>query len=145
MAFATMEDLSGSCEVILFSDIYRKASAALKEEGPLWISGFTTKDEKGVKVIANDVLPLTEAEEKMAQQANVKIQVDGLTRDDILELRIFLEDHRGSCPVQIWACLPDNCQVLLNLPETEKIRPSLQLRRGLKKLSCHPELEVVYP
>ncbi|MBA4394379.1 MAG: hypothetical protein C0407_12580 [Desulfobacca sp.] len=145
MAFATIEDLTGTCEVIIFSDIYRKISSVLKEEGPLWISGMATKDEKGVKVIANDILPLTEAEEKMAQQANFKIQVDGLTRDHIVELHNFLNDHTGTCPVQIWACLPDKSQVLLNLPETQKIKPSVQLRRELKKVSCRPVLEVVYP
>ncbi len=145
MAFATIEDLTGSCEVIIFSDVYRKSSTVLKEEGPLWIAGFTTKDEKGIKVIANDVLLLTEAEEKMAQQAVLKIPVEGLTRDQIIELSDFLKGHPGACPVQICACLPDKSQVLLNLPETQNIRPSARLRRELKGISCHPILEVVYP
>jgi DNA polymerase III subunit alpha len=145
MAFATIEDLTGTCEVIIFSDIYRKTSAVLKEEGPLWISGLTTKDEKGVKVIANDIMSLAEAEEKLAQQANLKIQMDGLTRDQLLELHDFLIEHIGTCPVQIWACLSDKSQVLLNLPETKKIRPSVRLRRELKGLACRAVLEVVYP
>lgn len=145
MAFATVEDLTGSCEVIIFSDIFRKASAILKEEGPFWITGLTTKDEKGVKVIANDLLPLTEAEGKMAQQAILKIPVEDLTRDHILELHDFLKKHQGACPVQIWACLPDKTRVLLNLPETQKIQPSVRLRRELKGLACRPVLEVVYP
>ncbi|MGA3084192.1 MAG: DNA polymerase III subunit alpha [Thermodesulfobacteriota bacterium] len=144
MAFATIEDLTGSCEVIIFSDIFRKCSQILKEEGPLWVSGITTKDEKGIKVIANDILPLTEAEEKMAQQAVLKIAVDGLTRDQILLLKDFLKDHAGSCPVQICVCLPDQSQILLNLPETRTIRPSVRLRRELKGLPCNPVLEVVY-
>jgi hypothetical protein len=105
----------------------------------------TTKDEKGIKVIVNDVLPLSDAEENMAQQANFKIQVDGLTRDHMVEFHDFLNEYAGTCPVQIWACLPDKSQVLLNLPETQKIRPSVQLRREIKRLSCRPVLEVVYP
>ncbi len=39
MAFATIEDLTGSCEVIVFADIFRKCSPLLKEEAPLWITG----------------------------------------------------------------------------------------------------------
>jgi len=144
MGFATIEDLTGSCEVIIFADIFRKASAILKEEGPLWINGLTTKDEKGVKVIANELLPLAEAEEKMAQQAVLKIPIAGIGRDQLLELSDFLKGHSGSCPLQICACLPDGNQVLLNLPETKKIRPSIRLRRELKRLSCNPVLEVVY-
>jgi DNA polymerase-3 subunit alpha len=144
MAFATIEDLTGSCEIIVFSDPYRKCSQILKEEVPLWVTGIISKDEKGIKVIANEVLPLAEAEEKMAQHAVLKIAVTGLSRDQILQLKAFLKDHTGSCPVQICACLPDKSQVLLSLPETGNIRPSSKLRRELKGLSCNPVLEVVY-
>jgi DNA polymerase-3 subunit alpha len=144
MAFATIEDLTGSCEVIIFSDIFRKCSQVLKEEGPLWVTGITTKDEKGIKVIANDILPLDEAEEKMAQQAVLKIQVSGLTRDQLSELKDFLKNHSGSCPVRICACLPDKSQILLNLPETYTIRPSVRMRREMKGLSFNPFMEIVY-
>jgi DNA polymerase-3 subunit alpha len=144
MAFATVEDLTGSCEVIIFSDIYRKSSALLKEEGPLWIAGGITKDEKGSKVIANEILSLAEAEEKMAQQAVIKIPVDCLTREQILALSGVLQSHVGACPVQLCACLPDKSQVLLNLPEERHVRPSSRFRRELKELACRPVLEVIY-
>jgi DNA polymerase III subunit alpha len=145
MAFATLEDLTGTCEVIIFSDIYRKASGFLKEEGPLWVAGLTTKDEKGVKVIANDIMPLVEAEEKMAQQAILKIPMENMTKDQMLALHHLLREHSGGCPVRICASLPDNSQILLSLPEDGHIRPSSRLRRELKALACRPVLEVLYP
>jgi DNA polymerase III subunit alpha len=144
MAFANLEDLSGSCEVIVFSDVYKKASGFLKGEAPLWITGLTTKDEKGVKVIANDLMPLDEAEEKMAQQALLKVPVETLNREQILEIQGLLKEHGGSCPVRICAILPDKCQVILGLPEENHIRPSARLRRALKELACRPVLEVLY-
>jgi DNA polymerase-3 subunit alpha len=144
MAFATLEDLTGTCEVIIFSDVFRKCSQFLKEEGPLWVSGLTTKDEKGTKVIANDILPLAEAEAKMARQAVLTLPLEGLNRSQMVELNEFLKNHSGSCPLQICACLPDNSQVLLNLPESGNIRPSMQLRRALKGFACKPVLEVMY-
>ena len=145
MAFATIEDLTGSCEVIIFSDIFRKCSQVLKEEGPLWVTGITTKDEKGIKVIANDILPLAEAEEKMAQQAIIKLSLDDLSRTQLQDLSHLLLSHKGLCPVQIWAALPDESQVLLNLPEAYKIRPSSRLRKELGHLPGHPVLEIQYP
>jgi DNA polymerase-3 subunit alpha len=145
MAFATLEDLSGACEIIIFSDIYRKYGSFLKEEIPLCLAGMTSRDEKGVKVIANEVLPLAEMEENKAQQAVLKIQVNGLTRIHLSELRDFLKAHNGTCPVQICACLPDDSQVVLSLPENFTIKPSVRLRREIKGLACTPVLEVVYP
>ncbi|MEW6184765.1 MAG: OB-fold nucleic acid binding domain-containing protein, partial [Thermodesulfobacteriota bacterium] len=145
MAFATLEDLSGACEIIIFSDIYRKFGSYLKEETPLCVAGVTSRDEKGVKVIANEVLPLAEVEENKAQQAVLKIQVNGLNRIHLSELKDLLNAHKGLCPVQICACLPDESQVVLSLPEHFTIKPSVQLRREIKTLACNPVLEVVYP
>jgi DNA polymerase III subunit alpha len=144
MAFVTLEDLTGSCEVIVFADIYRKASGCLKEEAPLWITGLATKDEKGVKVIANDITLLSEAEEKMAKEAVIKLSVENLTRDQILDLQNLLKEHTGGCPVRICAFLPDKSQVLLSLPAEAHIKPSARLRRELSALACRPALEVLY-
>lgn len=145
MAFATIEDLTGTCEVIIFADTFRKCSPVLKEESPLWISGLTTKDEKGIKIIANDVMLLAEAEEKLAQQAIIKISLDGLSRTQLQDLSHLLLSHKGLCPVQICAALPDESQVLLNLPEAYRIRPSSRLRKELNHLPGRPVLEIQYP
>lgn len=144
MAFATLEDLSGTCEVIVFSDVFKKWGEHLKGERPLWVYGTVSKDEKGVKVIANEILPLAEVEEKKARQALLKLRIAGLTRPQMLELKEVLIAHSGPCPVRICASLPDESQVVLDLPESLTVTPSYRLRREIKGLACRPELEVVF-
>ena len=63
MAFATLEDLTGSVEVIVFSNLYEKNRELIIEDQPIIIRGRTDiKDEydqkKEVKIIAEEVAPL---------------------------------------------------------------------------------------
>ncbi len=144
MAFATLEDLTGSCEVIVFADIFRQCSPLLKGEAPLWITGTISKDEKGVKVIANEVLTLVEAEESLAVKAILKLTAAGLSPTRLEELAALLKGHAGACPVQVVVACPNQSQVFINLSEAYRIKPSPRLRRELKELFGAPLLEIQF-
>jgi DNA polymerase-3 subunit alpha len=144
MAFATLEDLTGSCEVILFADVYRKCAPLLKEEAPLWITGAVTKDEKGVKVIANEVLTLVQAEENLAVKATLRLAAAGLSPGRLRDLAELLKGHSGPCPVQVVMACPNQAQVLINLSAAFRIKPSPQLRRELKELFGSSIMEVQF-
>ena len=144
MAFATLEDLSGSCEVIIFSDIFRKSGAVLKEEAPLWVTGTVSKDEKGVKIIANEVMTLAQAEELLAVKTTLRLKTAGLSQDQLQHLANLLKSHPGTCPVQFVVVSPSQTQVTIHLPEAFKIRPSSRLRRELRELFGSPIMDVQF-
>ena len=144
MAFATIEDLTGSCEVIVFADIFRKCSPLLKDEAPLWITGNLSKDEKGAKVIAQEVMTLEQAEETSAVKATLSISATGLSRDQLANLALLLRHHPGACPVQFVVHCPNQAQVFFSLPDVYKIKPSMQLKRELRDLFGVPILEVQF-
>ena len=59
MAFITLEDLTGSVEVIVFSDLYEKQTALFQEDSLLIIKGRTDiKEEEEPKIIAESATPL---------------------------------------------------------------------------------------
>jgi DNA polymerase III subunit alpha len=145
MAFATVEDLTGSCEVIVFADIFRKCSPLLKEEAPLWISGNLSKDEKGVKIIAQEIMTLDQAEETSAVKATLSITAAGLSRERLANLSVLLRHYPGTCPVQFMVICPNQTQVLFSLPDVYKIKPSTQLKRELRDLFGAPILELQFP
>ena len=51
MGFVTIEDLTGSVEITVFSDIYATTSTLLKSDDPLLVVGKLEKGEKGCKVL----------------------------------------------------------------------------------------------
>jgi DNA polymerase-3 subunit alpha len=144
MGFATLEDLTGSCEVIVFADIFRKCAPLLKGEAPLWITGTVSKDEKGAKVIANEVSTLVEAEESLAVKATLRLAAAGLSPARLRELAELLKGHPGACPVQIVMACPNQSQVYINLSESFRIKPSSRLRRELQELFGAPIMEVQF-
>jgi DNA polymerase-3 subunit alpha len=61
MLFATLEDLTGAVEVIVFPDIYQKHAALLHPDAVLVIRGRLSYKDEEPKVIAEEVVPLTTA------------------------------------------------------------------------------------
>ncbi|MCX7634573.1 MAG: DNA polymerase III subunit alpha [Syntrophales bacterium] len=55
MAYVTLEDLQGSVNLILFTDVYRRFSELLKSDEPLLIRGTVDMTEEHVKVIVAEV------------------------------------------------------------------------------------------
>ncbi|MDR7544400.1 MAG: DNA polymerase III subunit alpha [Armatimonadota bacterium] len=61
MAFATVEDLTGAVEVIVFPKTYEQSHLALRRDAVVVVSGRVDVAEQQVKVLADAVTPLDEA------------------------------------------------------------------------------------
>ncbi len=63
MAFVSLEDLTGSCEVIIFPKTYEQVHFLLKRDAVIVVRGKVDILEQQAKILADRVLPLEEAEE----------------------------------------------------------------------------------
>ncbi|MFY9114303.1 MAG: DNA polymerase III subunit alpha [Dethiobacteria bacterium] len=102
MAFATLEDLTGSVEVIVFSNLYEKNRELIIEDQPIIIRGRTDiKDEydqkKEVKIIAEEVAPLP----LKSKQLFIKVDVPEEEYTKLIELRKLLFNKNGDIPVYL--------------------------------------------
>jgi DNA polymerase-3 subunit alpha len=61
MAFLTLEDQTGQVEVVVFPRVLQACARHLKEDQPLLVRGKLQVQEEEVKVLADEVLPLTTA------------------------------------------------------------------------------------
>lgn len=142
MAFVTLEDLQGLCEVTVFSDIFKESAAYLESEEPILIQGTAQLDEDSVKVVAERIIPLSKAMSELVLKVHVNINDNGLTRQHLLDLKSLLSKYSGEYQVSIHFHLPNQGQVILNLPETLKITPSKELfvliedLLGLDSIDC---------
>ena len=68
MAFATVEDLTGTMEVLLFPKVLTEASSAVRENGVVLIRGkASVKEDEPTKLIADEVLDITHLTEEEMQ------------------------------------------------------------------------------
>jgi hypothetical protein len=58
MAILTLEDQTGSIEVVVFPDAFERYSPLLKSDEPLLVTGTAEVDESAVKIIAQEIQPL---------------------------------------------------------------------------------------
>ncbi len=97
MMFLTLEDTTGSVEVVVFPRTYEQCYQHLQKEAVLVVEGQVSVEEDVVRLKADQVHPVV-------RRRKVWIQVgDGREAGEILEqLRDVLAAHRGSCPVYVY-------------------------------------------
>ena len=97
MAFVTIEDFSGKAECIIFSDAYKKYSDILIEEAMIMVDGKVEINETSVKIIVENIMKIEEVKEKFAKKIFIKIDMDEVSNDTLLELKNVLSLSKGSC------------------------------------------------
>ncbi|MDR1560718.1 MAG: DNA polymerase III subunit alpha [Clostridiales bacterium] len=98
MAFITVEDMYGSVEVIVFSQLYESLSSKLKEERVVVVTGRASarEDEDG-KILANEVRFFEDLAAAPGQTLWLKI-----VNADMNRLTGILSEHKGQSPVVIY-------------------------------------------
>ncbi|MFQ5417621.1 MAG: DNA polymerase III subunit alpha, partial [Myxococcota bacterium] len=141
MAFATLEDLSGSFDLVVFSEpfaqyggLLRVAASDSDGEGPkpLLIEG-TLEAGDPPKILVRSVLELERAEEKLSTQLRVRVTAAEATGDRLAALKGMLERHPGGCEVVLQLLIPDESETWIALPGLE-VRPNDALREELNGL-----------
>ena len=102
MAFATIEDLYGSAEVIIFENAYTGAANLLVTDNIVLVEGrLSIREDEDVKIVAREIKELSEAEHK---QKILKINITNLDESEKTKLRgalKFFSGERNNTPVQV--------------------------------------------
>ncbi len=98
MAFATLEDLTGTIEIIIFPTIFEKYKSYLFTDSKIYVKGrLSYKEDESLKVIAEEIIPLKENNSAkpvvFSVSENEDINLDGV--------REFSAMYPGDTPVVI--------------------------------------------
>ncbi|NLA12494.1 MAG: DNA polymerase III subunit alpha [Firmicutes bacterium] len=97
MAFVTVEDLTGSVEVIVFSDLYERRTEIFQEDTPLLIKGrVDLKEEEEPKIIAESAMLLP----RETRQLFIRIGA-ATAQGELATLRKILQSATGELPVYL--------------------------------------------
>ncbi|MBZ4684471.1 MAG: dnaE [Desulfomicrobiaceae bacterium] len=112
MAFAEVEDLSGSGEMVLFSDVFAACREVLAAEEPVLVEaevGRMETDDNGqvvrVKLVTRDMRPLRAAVAESAQPVRVEVPLADVVDWDGLA-QVFSR-HTGPAPVVLEVVAPE--------------------------------------
>ncbi|MSS73427.1 MAG: DNA polymerase III subunit alpha [Candidatus Latescibacteria bacterium] len=96
MAFATLEDESGTVDLVVFPDTFEKTRDLIKPDTVLLIRG-KAKINGRVSVLAEQILPLEIAREKLASAVNVHLSAQSLSPQTLNEIKSLCQQHAGAC------------------------------------------------
>ncbi|MFH1489531.1 MAG: DNA polymerase III subunit alpha [Pseudomonadota bacterium] len=98
MAILTLEDPTGSAEVVVFPDVFNSYSPLLKGDEPLLITGTAEIGENTAKIISQEIHSL-----EMARQSAIKAIELGLSetvsREDLEEIKDLIFRYPGDSAV----------------------------------------------
>ncbi|OPX19531.1 MAG: DNA polymerase III subunit alpha [Desulfobacca sp. 4484_104] len=143
MAFVNLEDLEGWVEVVVFSDLYAKVETLLKEPAlPLLVKGSVSQEEKGPKLIAQEISSLAEAAAQLPPRLDLRLHAASLEREALLRLRDLLTRYRGPIPAFLHLVINHSPEEILALPEAFHLKPCRALAEEVNRLFGYTVLEV---
>lgn len=98
MAFAKVEDLTGTAELVIFPDTFAKCGHFLKDERPLLIGGGLEVEEGSAKIIVDNIAPFDEI---MKKTKRVSFRLDKLETSDFEKLDTLLDTFQGETSVRL--------------------------------------------
>ncbi|WP_321370294.1 DNA polymerase III subunit alpha [uncultured Desulfuromusa sp.] len=124
MAFVSLEDLSGSVEVIVFPEVYSASMDLLKGEEPLLISGELDVGEEACKILATEVALLRDVKQTMAKRVHIRLTTPGLDEMQMRQLKGIVQRYRGNCDVKLHIVIPNRSETIISLPDQLKMSAS---------------------
>jgi len=99
-AQASLEDMSGKVELLVFPEAYRKLAEKMKLEVPVLIRGGVRIEEgANPKVTANEIIPLDEARVPLPKALRIRIPLGSATDGTVDALHTLFNERRGEAKV----------------------------------------------
>jgi DNA polymerase-3 subunit alpha len=124
MAFVTLEDLTGSVEIIVFPEVYTTSIELLKGEDPLLVSGELDVGEEACKILATEVALLKDVKETLARRVHIRLTTPGLEEMKLRQLKGLIQRYRGNCEVQLHIVIPNRSETVITLPQQLRMAAS---------------------
>ncbi|SEA06988.1 DNA polymerase III, alpha subunit [Desulfuromusa kysingii] len=121
MAFVSLEDLSGSVEIIVFPEVYSASMDLLKGDDPLLVSGELDVGEEACKVLATEVALLRDVKQAMAKRVHIRLTTPGLDEMQMRQLKGIVQRYRGDCEVKLHIVIPNRSETVIALPDKLKM------------------------
>ncbi len=140
MAFLKLEDFYGTIEVVVFSDLYEKHEQDIQADSMIIISGKFEMNGDEPKIIAEKILKLEQAREKLVKSVHINLKTDGLEESLLKDIDNICKKNKGECKVvfHLFSNKGEKYDILaksLNVNSTPKFIKKLRVITGNEAVS----------
>ncbi len=100
-AIATLEDMTGVTELLVFPEAFRKLEGKLYPDAALLVKGRLRVEDAGVRLVVEDVMPLTQALPAANPRLVVLLDVNRISVDTVARLDDLFRRKPGRSPVEL--------------------------------------------
>ena len=126
MAFGSLEDLTGSLEVVFFPKVFRENQTLIRNDSVVAVRGKASSTGETVKILADEVQPLTRK-----VSGDLYLRLDEATQELLDTIKILLRSYPGDAPVFLYF---EKDKKLLKIPRENWADLSGPLPGEMKKL-----------
>jgi len=133
-AMATLEDLSGSVQLLCLNESFEKHRALLQPNTALLVIGEVGASDEKPKLFPLEIIPLAEAPQRYTEQVHFRLHTAHLDAARLEEARALAQAHPGKCPLFLCLIRPAGEVVFLEAHERYRVTPSLALQQAADEL-----------
>lgn len=134
MAFVNLQDLSGSCELVVFPETYKASLAVLQKDAPVFVRGKINARDDMPKILADEIVAMDDVQSRFTRSICINLQTAGLDASLLTELRGVLGKHKGQTPVYMSFQDPLGKSALIHSGEGLKVKTTDELLGAIERL-----------
>jgi len=133
MAMLTVEDLTGKCDAVVFSEAYAQFAELLRPESILFLRGTVDRRRERLSILVDDVIPVDSAPEALTGSLRLTLPPVPPTPPLLRRLDETLRKHPGRCPVLLEFAPAGRADVRVTVrtDESTYVTPSRELITAL--------------
>ena len=146
IAFASLEDLTGARDCVIYDEPLQKFEALLKGDEPVLVRGMVRLAEKfgaeayndanaepSPEIKVDDVSRLADVRAAKATRIELKLPIDAATPEKLVELKSLFAKYPGSCSAALSIVQQGTAETRISLKGT-KVAPSDDLLAAVDRL-----------
>jgi DNA polymerase-3 subunit alpha len=134
MAFLTLQDLSGSSEIVVFPELYKSSSLLMKKDATIFIRGKINSRDDIPKVIAEEVVSLDDVKKRFTRLISIDLHTAGLDPEVLKRLKEILGAHKGKVPVYLSFRDPSGKAAVIQPGDEYRVETTDELFRAIESL-----------
>jgi DNA polymerase-3 subunit alpha len=129
MAYVTLEDMKGSVELIVFSDLFKKYADVLKSGEPLFVTGTVDANDENTKIILSEISFLKDIIENPYRSIHFDISAEKSASGTLESLRRVLLKNKGKLDGFIHLHLNCESETVIYLGKDLRLNASTNLKK----------------
>jgi DNA polymerase-3 subunit alpha len=134
MAILSLEDSTGSTEVILFPDVFSTYSPLLKGDEPILIGGNVEVDGNRAKIIAQEIESLETVRQRTIKAVELRLHLQRISKEVLEQIRDIFFKFPGECPVHFRVGAGAGKELLIEAHDHYRISPCDEIKGEIEAI-----------